>query len=57
MKKFLSRKFLLALISSIVILLNDGLGLKLPSQEISYIAGIVIAYIVGESAIDTFKKK
>jgi hypothetical protein len=53
--KYLSRKFLMALVAAGVIIANEGLGLNLPKEEIFTVAGVVIAYIVGESYVDRKK--
>lgn len=59
MKKLKSRKFLLALATFVLIILNDVIGLKLPTQEILAIVGISASYIAGESLVDAIggKKK
>ncbi|MBB6672639.1 hypothetical protein [Cohnella nanjingensis] len=55
-RKFLSRKFLLAVVSAALIILNDGLDLGIDSQTVLAFAGIIATYIVGESAVDLAKK-
>ena len=57
MKRLLSRKFLLAVVTALIIVFNDGLGFKLPAKEIMAIVGVVSTYILGESLVDTFGKK
>jgi len=50
--KLKSRKFILAVISGALVVFNQGLDLNLPSETILTFAGIVVAYILGESAVD-----
>lgn len=52
MRKFKSRKFWMAVITAIIVIANDGLGLNLPEESILTLAAVVIGYIVGESYID-----
>lgn len=54
--KFTSRKFILAVVSAILIILNDGLELGIDSQTVLAFAGLVATYIVGESAVDVARK-
>lgn len=49
---FRSRKFVSAVSVALLTGLNDGLGLGLEPSTIHWIAGVVIAWIVGESAVD-----
>lgn len=57
MKKLLSRKFLLAVVTALLIILNDGLGIKLPTKEILGIVGVISVYIFSEGLVDTFGRK
>jgi hypothetical protein len=50
--KFKSRKFILACVSAILIVLNDGLDLGIDSNTVLAFAGIVATWIIGESAVD-----
>lgn len=54
--KFTSRKFILAVVSAILIILNDGLELGIDSETVIAFAGLVATYIVGESAVDVARK-
>lgn len=56
MKKFTSRKFILAVVSAVLIILNDGLDLGIDAQTVLAFAGIVATYIVGEAAVDVARK-
>lgn len=55
-KKLLSRKFILALATGILVILNDGLDLGLQTETIMYVVGIVATWIVGEAAVDVSRK-
>lgn len=52
MSKFKSRKFWMAVVAALVAIANDGLGLNLPRDAILTVATVVIAYILGEGAVD-----
>lgn len=54
--KLLSRKFILALATGVLVILNDGLDLGLKTDTIMYVVGIVATWIVGESAVDISNK-
>lgn len=54
--KLLSRKFILAVVTAVLIVLNDGLDLGIDSQTVLAFAGIIATYIVGESAVDVARK-
>ena len=58
MGKLKSRKFWMAVVTALLIVFNDGLGLELPTEAIMTVAGVVIAYILGESGVDcTYEAK
>lgn len=50
-----SRKFWLAVVSGSLIVLNEGFSLNIPEEAFMTVAGVVIAYILGESYIDAKK--
>lgn len=52
MSKFKSRKFILAVVSAVLIVLNDGLDLGIDSETVLAFAGIVAVWITGESVVD-----
>jgi len=52
MQKLKSRKFILALATGALVVLNDGLGLNLDSETILAFVGIVATWIVGETVVD-----
>lgn len=54
-EKLKSRKFWVAVFSALIVILNDGLGLNLPGEEIKTVAAIVIAYLLGQSYVDAKK--
>jgi hypothetical protein len=54
--KLLSRKFILALATGLLVILNDGLGLGLDTETIMYVVGIVATWILGEAAVDARRK-
>jgi hypothetical protein len=53
--KLKSRKFWMAVVTAAVILINEGFEMDLPAEAIYSVAGIVITYILGQSAVDTKK--
>ncbi len=57
MQKLKSRKFILAVVSALLIIANDGLDLGIDSQTVLAFAGIVAVWITGEAVVDTAKAK
>ena len=57
MQKFKSRKFWMAVVTAILVVLNDGLDLGVDSETVLAFAGIVATWIIGESAVDATRKK
>lgn len=55
MNKFKSRKFWMAVVTGLLVIANQGLELNLPEEAMQTVAGVVIAYILGESFIDAKK--
>lgn len=53
MERLKSRKFLMALASAVFIVLNEGLELGVPTEAYSWIVGVVVAWILGESYVDS----
>jgi len=51
-RKLKSRKFWMAIVSALLIVANEGLGLNLPSEAVMSVAAVVIAYILGEAYAD-----
>lgn len=52
MSKWISRKLATAFFSALFIILNEGLELGVPEEVYGYIVGIVMIYIIGQSAVD-----
>lgn len=57
MQKLKSRKFILAVGTGLLIILNEGLGLGISNESVMYFVGIIATWIVGESAIDMKRVK
>lgn len=55
MDKLKSRKFWMAVIAAGLAIANDGLGLHLPTDSIMTVAGVAVAYILGQSHVDAKK--
>lgn len=55
--KLLSRKFLMALATGILIVLNDGLDLGLDSDTIMLVVGIIGGWIFVEGSTDIVKMR
>ena len=53
MNKLKSRKFWMALFTGLLIVVNDGLGLNIPSEAVLSLVSVVIAYILGEAYVDS----
>ena len=53
MDKLKSRKLWMAVVTGALVVLNEGLGLNLPTDAIMTVAGIAITYILGQSVVDT----
>ncbi len=52
MQKLKSRKFILAVVTALLVIANDGLDLGIDSDTVLTFAGIVATWIIGESAVD-----
>jgi hypothetical protein len=55
--KLRSRKLWMAVISGLLIILNDGFEMGLDNQTILSFSGIVITYLIGQSAVDVKTSK
>lgn len=51
-QKLLSRKFFLACVFAVLVILNRGLDLGIPEEAVMLIAGVMATYIFGESIVD-----
>ena len=56
-QKLTSRKFWLSIVSATLVVLNDGLDLGIDQDTVIAFAGLVISWILGESAIDATRAK
>lgn len=45
----------MAVVSGLLVIANEGLDLGLPREEIMTVAGVAIAYILGEAYVDAKK--
>lgn len=52
MNKFLSRKFIVAVVSAILLVLNEGLGLNIPKDVVMPFVLLICTYLLGQSAVD-----
>lgn len=52
-EKLKSRKFWVTVVSAILIVLNEGLGLDIDSETVLGFAGIIISYLLGQSYVDS----
>jgi hypothetical protein len=52
MEKLKSRKLWMAIVSALLMVANQGLDLKIPTESVLSIAGVVMAYIFGQSYVD-----
>ncbi len=50
--KLTSRKFLMACVAGILVILNDGLGWGIPAETVYAFAAIVIGWIASEAHVD-----
>ncbi|WP_231956026.1 hypothetical protein [Aneurinibacillus soli] len=55
MEKLKSRKFWMAIVTAGLVIANNRLGLNIPEESIMSIAGVVVAYILGQSHVDAKK--
>lgn len=54
--KLKSRKFWIAVMGAMMLILTDGLGMDINKEVILGAMGVLISYILGESYIDSRKK-
>ena len=57
MQKMKSRKFWMAVVTAVLVVLNDGLDLGIDQDTVLTFAGLVATWILGESAIDATRVK
>ena len=56
MNKFKSRKFWMAVVSGVLIVLNEGLDLGIDTETVIAFAAIIMGYIFAEAYVDGQKK-
>ena len=54
--KLTSRKFWVVVVSALLLILEDGLGLNLDSETIKSFVALVLGYIFTEGAADTVSR-
>ena len=57
MDKLKSRKLWMAVAGALLVIANEGLGLGLPEDSILALAGILVAYILGQGVVDAQRAK
>jgi len=57
LEKIKSRKLIVAAIGSLLILLNEQIGLDMSTETMASVASVVAAYILGQSYVDSINKK
>jgi len=57
LKSLWSRKFLLAIVSAVLIVLNEGLGWKVPEETVMQVVYVVLGWIFAEAAVDIKRAK
>ena len=57
MQAFTSKKFIVALLTGILVAVNDAMGMPLTAETITMIAGVAATYIVGQGVADVGKEK
>ena len=57
MDRLKSRKLWMAVAGAALVVLNEGLGLNIPEDAVLALAGIIIAYILGQGVVDAQRAK
>jgi len=57
LKSLWSRKFLLALVAGVLIVLNDGLGWNINSETVMQFVYVILGWIFAETAVDIKRAK
>lgn len=53
MSKFkMSKKLFMAIITSLVVIANEGFSLGIPEEAVYTLAGVAASYIFGQAAVD-----
>ena len=53
MEKLKSRKFWMSIVGGVLVILNDGIGLSLPTETVVSFAGIIMSYIFSQGYVDS----
>ncbi len=51
-EKFKSRKFWMAVVAAILVVLNEGLGWNVPSETVLTFAALILGWIFAEAYVD-----
>ena len=52
MERLKSRKLWMAIVSAVLIILNEGLGWNIPSETVMSFTAVVLGYLLGQSYVD-----
>lgn len=55
MEKLRSRKLWMSIVSAMLVIANDGLGMSIPSETVIAFAGIVMTYVASQGYVDSKK--
>jgi len=55
MDKLRSRKFWMAVVSALLLIANEGLGLNIPEDAVLPFVAVVLGYIFGEAYADAHR--
>lgn len=55
-KRFISKKFLAAILTPLLLMVNASLDNPLDQDSVSNIVLVIIAYLLGQSAVDAMEK-
>lgn len=55
--KWKSRKFWMAVVSAILVILNEGLGWDIPEDTVLTFAALILGWIFCEALVDVSRKK
>jgi len=55
MEKLKSRKFWMAVVGALLIILTEGLGFDIPTETVLAFAAVIMSYIFGEAYVDSHR--
>lgn len=55
MDKFKSRKFWIAIVTAVLLVVNDQFGIGFDEQTVTSVVTVVVGYILGQGAVDAAK--